>query len=120
MLAGRGQPGVGQGLAGDGLGVLDVGLGAPAPLAPLVSAAGRDLPHVIAGRGQGQHDRAPQAARALEADPVEHQPVSRSSASSSSMPARVTVNDSRATTTPTRFTTATVAECLCGSMPATA
>jgi len=62
---------VGEGLPGDGLGVLDVGLGPAAVLTPVGGAVGLNLPHVIAGSGQRQHHRTPQAARPLDPHPVD-------------------------------------------------
>lgn len=62
---------MGQGLAGDRLGVLGVGLGPASPAAPLGGAAGLHLAHVIAGGGQERGDLAAQPPRALHADAVQ-------------------------------------------------
>lgn len=62
---------MGQGLAGDRLGVLGVGLGSASPAAPLGGAAGLHLAHVIAGRGQEHGDLVAQPRRALHADAVQ-------------------------------------------------
>ena len=62
-----------RGSPGRWLGVLDVGLGPAAALAPVGGAVGLNLPHVIAGSGQRQHHRTPQAARALDPNSVDAQ-----------------------------------------------
>jgi hypothetical protein len=71
LLAGGWQLGMGQGLAGDRLGVLGVGLGPAPPTAPLGGAAGLHLAHVIAGGGQEGGDLVAQPRRALHADAVQ-------------------------------------------------
>ncbi len=72
-LSGRGQVRVGERFAGDGFGVLDVGLGPTTALAPLGGAVGLDLPRVIAGGGEREDDRPAEEARAPDADPVDRQ-----------------------------------------------
>jgi hypothetical protein len=64
---------VGERLAGDGFGVLNVGLGPTTALAPLGSAVGLDLPHVIAGGGEREDDRPAKEARSFDADTVNRQ-----------------------------------------------
>jgi hypothetical protein len=64
---------VGQRLAGDGFGVLDVGLGPTTALAPLGGAVGLDLSHVIAGGGERKDERPTEKARTLDTDTVDRQ-----------------------------------------------
>jgi len=71
VLAGRRQIRLGQGLPGDCLGILDVGLGATTSLAALRGAVGLDFPYVVTGRSQCEHHRSSQATRALDSDPVD-------------------------------------------------
>jgi hypothetical protein len=57
VLACRRQLGVGQGLASDCLGIVDVGLGSTTSLAALSGAVGLNLPHVVTGRSQRKYHR---------------------------------------------------------------
>ncbi len=51
-----GEPRVGKGLRGDGVGVGDVGLGPVSAPPPVVGAAGLDLTDVVTGRSQSEHN----------------------------------------------------------------
>jgi hypothetical protein len=69
LLARRWQVRVGQGLAGDGLGVLPVGLVPSPAAATLGGAVGLHLADVIAGRDQGLGDVPAKPGRAFHPDP---------------------------------------------------
>jgi hypothetical protein len=64
---------VGQGLAGDRLGVLPVALVPPPAAATFGSAVGLDLADVVAGRDQGLGDMAAKPGRALHPDPADRE-----------------------------------------------
>ncbi len=72
-LAGWRQVRMCQRLAGDGLGVLAVGLGSAAPAASFGGAVRLDLAGVVAGGGESENQRPAEEGRALDPDPVENQ-----------------------------------------------
>jgi len=106
-------------LAGDGLGVLAVGLGSAAPAASFGGAVGLDLAGVVAGGGEGENQRPAEEGRALDPDRSRTSSLSMRKVSNSSMPASSIANERQPRRPPQLSTTATVAVLLCGSIPAT-
>nr|WP_236646872.1 hypothetical protein [Micromonospora acroterricola] len=72
MFSGWGQVRVGESLASDGFGVLDVGLGSPTSLASFGGAIGLNFAHVVTGGHERQDHRASEESGAFNADAVNY------------------------------------------------